>query len=183
MKPVISPALDLIYNAQQDGYDWHSLGDDPAFWVRLDSSVGLAAGNYRLVLRIESDLPEGMAKLYFDRGEGLSERQVVYLPFKNNITASRIFAVPYPVKSIRFDPFECSAQFTVHQFEIEPLDATKVLEYFTDLTRRKLPRTSHTDVGCISAAPCTFCHAPPMHREPPMADDANAYPPYVKPLE
>ncbi len=138
MKPVISPALDLIYNAQQDGYDWHSLGDDPAFWVRLDSSVGLAAGNYRLILRIESDLPEGMAKLYFDRGEGLSERQVVYLPFKNNITASRIFAVPYPVKSIRFDPFECSAQFTVHQFEIEPLDATKVLEYFTDLTRRKL---------------------------------------------
>lgn len=104
----------------EDGYCWHSEGDDP--WFALPG-IGrkLRPGWYMIELRIRSDVARGIAKLYFDHGDGYSECASVTLPFRSGQVSKRLYHLPGVPGQVRFDPFEGAARFSVEHLHFAPV--------------------------------------------------------------
>lgn len=145
------PISELKVNDHSDEYEWDASGDDPAFEVLLTDLSAFLAGSYRLLLHIKCNKPAGRAKLYLDTGNGFSENETVCLPFINNVVATRVFSISRQINAIRFDPFDCPAHFSIHQFEIEPITIPELIKYCSEFTNRKFNASIDLSLFRLSA--------------------------------
>lgn len=90
---------------------WHCEGDDPQFRV---VAPRLRPGWYAiaLVLRIR-ERAHGVAKLYVDSGQGISEAQCVRIPVRSGERTVYYVHFAQPVRALRFDPIESRHEIQV----------------------------------------------------------------------
>jgi len=111
-----------VHRHDEADYCWRSRGGDPWF-VLQGISRKLRPGWYMIELQIRSDIERGNAKLYFDYGEGYSERTSVVLPFRSGQESKRLCHLPGVPKQVRFDPLEGVARFSVERLNFAPVMA------------------------------------------------------------
>lgn len=99
-------------------YSWRSEGDDPYFILDTTQQKRLEKGWYQLSLTMQSQVKRGLAKLYFDTGNGFNELETIFLPYNNSTSASRLFYLDSPLVALRFDPLEQKCTFSINQFEL-----------------------------------------------------------------
>ncbi len=130
---LLKKATDLKYIG--NSYSWEALGNDPSFTIESETPILLKAGWYKWLLQIDSNIPNGLAKLYIDTGKGFSEYQTVNLPFESGEFASRYFLLDRDVLSMRFDPLEYAGFFSITQFEIEEINFDDIEDYFRGIAQ------------------------------------------------
>ena len=114
-------ALEPVNAVQQDtvsGYVWRSDGVDPWFTVR-DVARDLRPGWHMVELCIRTDAAGGIAKLYFDHGEGYSESNALQLPYASGEVVCRLCHVKAVPRQVRLDPLEEAAGFSVDSLRFE----------------------------------------------------------------
>jgi len=114
----------LVNRSNVPDYAWRSEGMDPWFTVATPRP-GLRQGWYLIELRIRSEVDRGNAKLYINYGQGYSEQHVVALPFRSDLSLSRLAYFSAAPRALRFDPVECVSAFSVERLHIEPVTADK----------------------------------------------------------
>ena len=108
-----------VQPSRQDPYRWRSEGDDPQFELK-GVCRNLRPGWYMIELCIRLDGGEGKAKVFFDYGNGYSESTAVALPFRDGLLAHRLCYLASAPQSIRFDPLEGVADFSVEHLRFSP---------------------------------------------------------------
>lgn len=100
-----------VFASRDERYQWQSTGDDPSFLLRGFS--GLASGWYMLELRVDSNQPSLLSKLYFDYGQGYAEHSSACVTYKTGKLVKRIIYIERGLRHMRFDPMEKLADFSI----------------------------------------------------------------------
>ncbi|VVU51314.1 glycosyl transferase family 2 [Burkholderia anthina] len=98
-------------------YSWVSENNDPWFRVVSDNK-NIKKGWHRIDLLQYSKVKRGVAKFYFDFGDGFNETDSVRLPYMSGVTASRIVYLRLLPISVRFDPLESVSAFSIDRLNI-----------------------------------------------------------------
>jgi glycosyltransferase involved in cell wall biosynthesis len=109
-----------VHPGRESPYRWRSEGDDPQFELKGVCHT-LRPGWYMLELCIRLDEGEGKAKLFFDHGDGFSESTAVALPFRDGVITKRLYCLDSVPQSIRFDPIERVADFSIEHLRFVPV--------------------------------------------------------------
>jgi hypothetical protein len=120
---------------------WKSTGSGPYF--KLDCPA-LRAGWYAVAVRIRGfRRTHGTAQMYFDTGDGFSEKRRALIPVRNGNTSMRIVWLPDGARNVRFDPLE-----SAHEFKLRLLMMLRVSEgYAIDRMLRALARHHRSYTG------------------------------------
>ena len=109
--------LKPVHEIEPVGKNWLSIGHDPHF--NLDS-ISSVSGWFEFKLTLTHDLGYQSARLYFDHGDGFSEKTSVSLGVESEKLATRLIYLSSPPKRIRFDPITNEGLFSVDQISLEP---------------------------------------------------------------
>lgn len=107
--------LHQIERNLKDNFHWTSTGEDPHFLLEFNGHSRLEAGWYEIELIQHRQSKHGMAKLYFDHGEGFSEANTLSLPHASGEHIRRVFRLGKPALRVRFDPKETEGRFRIDQ--------------------------------------------------------------------
>lgn len=114
------PVTDLI-PADEPGL-WRSTGHDPHFVLGFPPGIGgLDAG--WLVLDVEISFSDGdrRPRLYWDAGEGFSERDSLVLPIPADGRCRRFFHAHRPLRALRLDPTDRAETFRIGRIRVRPV--------------------------------------------------------------
>ncbi len=158
---LLEPLQQLV---EGDSYDWRSTGDDPAFKLK-PSSGPMPRGWYMLELRVRASLSRFNGKLYFSYGDGFDESLSYKLPLVSGKLIKKVVYFPRIATSLRFDPCEEAAEFSVEQFQLCKLSAGKARSLMIDKVSRthpdfKLEAGSLKPEALLAAYSECFCSAP-----------------------
>ncbi|TLM80010.1 glycosyltransferase family 2 protein [Microbulbifer harenosus] len=94
---------------------WQLSGGDPALAV-VPEAQQYPRGWYMLEIRMQSDMPMQLGKLYVDYGDGFAEETCFPLAVPAGQLVKRLCYFPRVVQALRFDPSECPATVEFQQF-------------------------------------------------------------------
>jgi len=118
------PTSNLIM--EPDRSSWRSTSEDPTFILENHVEVFKKKGWYKLELKIKTNTPSGLSKVYFDFGSGFEEISAISLPFSSDKIESRVFQIDDIPKCVRFDPLELVAKFKIVVFSIQKISLREV---------------------------------------------------------
>lgn len=88
-----------------DKGEWEATGVDPRFRMRIGQGP-LRAGWYYLEAALTRHSGNRVAKIYFDQGRGLSERNSVFVPSNRRGSVREVLHLPGGIRTLRWDPTE-----------------------------------------------------------------------------
>jgi glycosyltransferase involved in cell wall biosynthesis len=95
--------LSQVVALDDSGMKWRSVGEDPYFGLRPDHGR-IPHGWVLLRFTMRLDAINYMAKLYWDIGNGFSERDSVEVPITLKGTVNHLVKLPCGVRALRWDP-------------------------------------------------------------------------------
>jgi ADP-heptose:LPS heptosyltransferase len=112
-----TPIADLQRDA--DAMRWRSTGHDPHFLVDLPPTASIAGW---VLLDFEIEFRDGtrQPRLYWDYGEGFSERDSLQMPYPVHGRSRCYVYFARPVRGLRLDPAECECVFTLGALRLAP---------------------------------------------------------------
>lgn len=114
------PLSDLRRDPHQAGL-WHATGNDPHFMLKFPADVGgLPAGWLQIHFEIEYVENPRRPRLYWDEGDGFSERNSVLLPHALGGRCRRFIYFHKPLRGLRLDPAECETVFRLGALRAAP---------------------------------------------------------------
>jgi glycosyltransferase involved in cell wall biosynthesis len=124
----LRPANQLQRNIGED-YHWFSKGTDPYFLLlEKGDSLKMAAGWYRLDLKLTFPLKRQQAKLYFDVGKSFSESDSVMISLNSGESSCRFVYFTDDLIGVRFDPQERQGPFGVDALSFTPVKDSEALK-------------------------------------------------------
>ncbi len=100
---------------------WRSTGNDPQFLLGLpDGRRSIPAGWLRIEFEIEYLENTRRPRLYWDDGEGFSERNSMLLPYPLDGRCLRFVYFHKPLVGLRFDPSDCEGTFCIGRMRVAP---------------------------------------------------------------
>lgn len=119
-------------------WDWESHGDDPSFVLSL--KIPLYTGWYMVELMLEASTRHVDSRIYFDFGNGFNEKDTINVPSRKGRISKRLVYVQNKCGSIRFDPMEFAAQFTVKTLRFVPVSSQFALSRRLKRVKEHAPR-------------------------------------------
>lgn len=114
----LMPLNDLTREGEKG---WRTTGHDPHFLLRFPPGVSSApAGWMKLDFEIAFVENARRPRLYWDEGEGFSERNSVLLPYPVDGRSRRFIYFHKPLLALRLDPTESEAHFVIGSLRIAP---------------------------------------------------------------
>lgn len=99
---------------------WHATGTDPHFLLKFPTGQQtLAAGWLRVEFEIDYLENPRRPRLYWDEGEGFSERNSLLLPYAVAGRCGRFIYFHKPLHGLRLDPAECETTFKLGVLRVE----------------------------------------------------------------
>lgn len=121
-------ALLPLANVERQGLTstWIASHDDPQFEIQ---GISKFAGQQVLItLDLAVHQPElSAAKIYFDCGDGLSEKNTHEFSRDEAGNATLVWAIPADIRSARLDPFPHSGEFRIKRFRIKPATTSALI--------------------------------------------------------
>jgi glycosyltransferase involved in cell wall biosynthesis len=169
-KPYLLPVNQLSPDTSK-GSSWLSQGDDPAFSLEINQELFVQDGWFVFELAIHSELKIGIAKLYFDTGNGYNEAETLVLPFNSDEFAQRVFQITKPVLAIRFDPQEGAGNFSIDTLQFSATSEAAAILLMTD----RLAQHNDMFAGKNTAEIMSLIDALKIHNRSPLKRLANLY--------
>lgn len=114
-----TPLCDLKPDAQTPRR-WHATGNDPQFRLGLpEGTAALPAGWLCVELEISFAEGERRPKLYWDEGEGFSERNSLLMPHALSGRSTRYTYFHKAIRGFRLDPAECECVFDLGRLQVQ----------------------------------------------------------------
>ncbi len=129
---------ELYRDASLNGH-WRSKGDDPYFLLNPCRHKKFR-GWTMIELMITGSLPHGLARFYFDYGNGYSEDHSIGIPYRNGQLTKRLYRFDTPPRHLRFDPLECPGFFRVDHIKF-----VKVPRWFAVGRMIRKIKSTHND--------------------------------------
>lgn len=107
-----------MISSSKEKHDWSAVGEGPGYVVK-SHWLTRRTGWYMLELNLESAAPSGIAKFYFDSGDGMREEDTVSIGYRSGQLVKRLYLIRKKPVAIRFYPVDCAGDFTVHHFRIK----------------------------------------------------------------
>lgn len=116
--------LEAVSDLVQEGATgmWRSTGHDPQFFLRFpDATSRFPAGWARLDIEIEFRENVRRPRLYWDSGDGFTERESMLLPYPVDGRCSRFAYFHRPLHGLRLDPADCESVFCIGRVRLQPM--------------------------------------------------------------
>ncbi|MFY7949030.1 MAG: hypothetical protein ACOVRP_07445, partial [Gemmatimonas sp.] len=100
---------------------WRATGPDPQFLLRLPAGIAaVRAGWVRIDIEIEYRENARRPRLYWDAGDGFSERESTLLPYPVDGRCSHVAYFHRALLALRLDPADCEGVFRVGRVRLQP---------------------------------------------------------------
>ena len=122
--------LEAVSDLVQEGATgmWRSTGHDPQFLLRFPDAISrFPAGWARLDIEIEFRENVRRPRLYWDSGDGFTERESMLLPYPVDGRCSRFAYFHRPLHGLRLDPADCEGVFCMGRVRLQPMSRASVV--------------------------------------------------------
>jgi glycosyltransferase involved in cell wall biosynthesis/SAM-dependent methyltransferase len=122
----MAPIAELSFDPSRE-MQWQALGDDPAFLLHFHGQPEALGGWCRAEVRVSSEEDHGLAKFYFDTGQGFGESETLSISYASGELVERIFRIARPILSLRFDPQAAPGAFRIEALCFTPIPEEEAL--------------------------------------------------------
>jgi ADP-heptose:LPS heptosyltransferase len=113
------PLSDLRLDAHTSRL-WHATGSDPLFLLELPHGTSqIPPGWLSIDFEISYADGERRPRLFWDEGDGFSERQSILLPLASSGRSARYVFFHKAIRGLRLDPAECECVFELGRLRVQ----------------------------------------------------------------